>query len=772
MNTVSHILGFPRIGAHRELKKAVEAYWRGELSKADLEKTGRDIRETHWKIEAEAGLSFVTVGDFSWYDHVLDTSAMLGVVPERFGALNKTVDLDTIFCMARGQAPNTKETAASEMTKWFNTNYHYIVPEFSENQTFQLATDTLFKTIDEAQKLGHKVKPVILGPLSFLWLGKNKNPEFNPLSLLNNLLPIYNQIFSEFKKRNIAWVQVDEPILVLDLPEEWQNAFVTAYNQLNFQEVRSLLSTYFGSVKDNLHFIRQLPVQGLHIDLCSDQEQWKEVISVLPNDKIISLGVINGRNIWAADLSKALALLQDAKKELGERLWVGSSCSLLHVPVDLDEETELDQEIKNWLSFAKQKVHEIVLLANGLNQGEESIAASLAKNKEVISSRAHSARIHDKEVDERVKKVDEEFSQRKNPYAKRAVKQRELLKLPYLSTTTIGSFPQTQEIRKIRQDFKSKKIDHETYTQKIKEQIAYVIQKQESLGLDVLVHGEAERNDMVEYFGELLNGFAFTKNGWVQSYGSRCVKPPIIYGDVKRPHAMTVEWIRYAQSLTNRYVKGMLTGPVTILAWSFVRDDQSWADTALQIALALRDEVNDLEKAGIKIIQIDEPAFREALPLKKKDWQHYLDWAVLSFRMASSGVSDHIQIHTHMCYSEFNDVVDAIAALDADVITIESSRSHMELLEAFENFAYPNEIGPGVYDIHSPRIPSLEEVIARLEKALQYIPVARLWVNPDCGLKTRNWPEVEGALQTMVNAAKLLRKKYAKGPMHEVLSEH
>src|SRR3990167_542237 len=385
MNTVSHILGFPRIGAHRELKKAVEAYWRGELSKADLEKTGRDIRETHWKIEAEAGLSFVTVGDFSWYDHVLDTSAMLGVVPERFGALNKTVDLDTIFCMARGQAPNTKETAASEMTKWFNTNYHYIVPEFSENQTFQLPTDTLFKTIDEAQKLGHKVKPVILGPLSFLWLGKNKNPEFNPLSLLNNLLPIYNQIFSEFKKRNIAWVQVDEPILVLDLPEEWQNAFVTAYNQLNFHEVRCLLATYFGSVKDNLHVIRQLPVQGLHIDICSDEEQWKEVISVLPKDKMISLGVINGRNIWAADLSKALALLQDAKKELGERLWVGSSCSLLHVPVDLDEETELDQEIKNWLSFAKQKVHEIVLLANGLNQGEESIAASLAKNKEVIA---------------------------------------------------------------------------------------------------------------------------------------------------------------------------------------------------------------------------------------------------------------------------------------------------------------------------------------------------------------------------------------------------
>lgn len=759
--TKSHILGFPRIGVQRELKKAVESYWRGDINRTQLDQIGQQLRATNWKIQADAGLDYITVGDFSWYDHVLDTSAMLGVIPERFEHSDNVVDLNTIFCMARGQAPQVKEAAACAMKKWFNTNYHYIVPEFNQDQSFRLSTDTLFTHIDEAQKLGYQVKPVLLGPLSYLWLGKEQNNEFNKLQLLEKLIPIYNEIFSQLRKRNIEWVQIDEPILVLTLPKAWLEAYISCYQQLDFKNLRCLLATYFESVTDNLSIINQLNIHGLHIDLCSEQSQLAEVITNLPTDRVLSLGVINGRNIWRADLQKISSLLQETKKQLKERLWIASSCSLLHVPVDLEQEIYLDQEVKSWLAFAKQKVHEIALLTNGLKNGLESIQQALKDNQAAVLSRSSSKRIHDTNVQQRLKQLVKEYSQRKNAYSERAQKQRELLRLPMLPTTTIGSFPQTQEIRKIRQEFKQGKIDSNTYTQLIQEQIAQVVAKQESLDLDVLVHGEAERNDMVEYFGELLNGFAFTTNGWVQSYGSRCVKPPIIYGDISRSKPMTVEWARYAQSLTNRHVKGMLTGPVTILSWSFVRDDQPLSQTALQIALALRDEVIDLEAAGINIIQIDEPAFREALPLRKKDWQQYLDWAVLAFKIASSGVQDCTQIHTHMCYSEFNDVIEAIAALDADVITIESSRSQMELLKSFDHFSYPNEIGPGVYDIHSPRIPATEEMVSRLEKALQYIPIARLWVNPDCGLKTRNWPEVEQALSNMVSAAKLLRKHLA-----------
>jgi len=757
---LAHILGFPRIGPHRELKKAIEAYWRGEMTRAELERIGQELQQSNWKIQKDAGLDFVTVGDFSWYDHVLDTSAMLGVIPERFEHTDKNVDLNTIFCMARGQAPQVKEAAACEMTKWFNTNYHYIVPEFTEDQTFALSTDTLFNAIDQAHTLGYRVKPVLLGPLSFLWLGKTKNSEFNKLSLLDKLLPVYNEIFDKLRKRNIDWVQIDEPILVLDLPKEWQTAYVSAYQNLNFSNLHCLLTTYFGSVTDNLAIINKLPVHGLHVDVCSDPHQLTEIMKSFPKDKVLSLGVINGRNIWRADLQTILTELQNVKKTIADKLWIASSCSLLHVPVDLDQETQLDAELKSWLAFAKQKVQEVALLSQGLNQGENSISEALSKNQAAMKSRHSSKRIHDVAVGKRLEKIATDYSHRKNHYEKRAQKQRERLNLPALPTTTIGSFPQTQEIRKIRHDFKTGKIDNNTYLKLIKDQIANVIRKQEALGLDVLVHGESERNDMVEYFGELMNGFAFTQNAWVQSYGSRCVKPPIIFGDVSRPKPMTVEWSKYAQSLTTHHVKGMLTGPVTILSWSFVRDDQPVSTTALQIAFALRDEVEDLEKAGIGIIQIDEPAFREALPLRHKDWQQYLDWAVHSFRVASSVVQDQTQIHTHMCYSEFNDVIDSIAALDADVITIESSRSQMELLKAFEKFAYPNEIGPGVYDIHSPSIPTYEEMIMQLEKALQYIPISRLWVNPDCGLKTRNWPEVEQSLKNMVNAAKLLRKKY------------
>lgn len=755
----SHVLGLPRIGANREMKKAVENYWRKQISVTELQQIGQQIEDKNWQMQVNAGLDFVTVGDFSWYDHVLDHSALLGVIPERFREDQKKIDLNTLFCMARGQAPEVQETTACEMTKWFNTNYHYIVPEFTAHQHFQLNKDYLFTSIDRALAKGYRIKPVLLGPLSYLWLGKTKETEFDKLNLLENLLPIYNQIFTEFKARNIEWFQCDEPILVLDLPPHWQQAFLETYQQLNFNHSNCLLSTYFGSIHDQLPIIKQLPIQGLHIDCCTAPEQLTSCLEQISKDKILSVGFINGRNIWRADLNEILTIIRPIKDVYEDKLWISSSCSLLHSPVDLDNETKLDPEIKSWLAFAKQKLTEISLLSRALNSDESSIKDLLQENLNALQTRKTSQRIHNNLVQNRIQSVTQKLAQRNSEYSSRAKQQKSALQLPLLPTTTIGSFPQTADIRKIRQEYKSGKITPEIYQQKIKQQIADVIVQQEALDLDVLVHGEAERNDMVEYFGELLNGFAFTKNGWVQSYGSRCVKPPIIYGDVSRPQAMTVEWSAYSQTLSKRPVKGMLTGPVTILAWSFVRDDQSHQSTALQIALALRDEVIDLEKAGISIIQIDEPAFRETLPLRRKDWQNYLDWAVFSFRIASCGVKDSTQIHTHMCYSEFNDVISAIAALDADVITLESSRSKMELLAAFENFSYPNEIGPGIYDIHSPRIPSQDEMIKQLQQALRYIPIERLWVNPDCGLKTRNWPEVTAALRHMVGAAKLLREE-------------
>lgn len=767
----SHVLGLPRIGANREMKKAVESYWRKEISIEKLQQIGEQIEDKNWQMQVDAGLDFVTVGDFSWYDHVLDHSILLGVIPFRFQEENKKIDLNTLFCMARGQAPHVKETTACEMTKWFDTNYHYIVPEFNSTQDFQLCTDYLFASIDRALAKGYRVKPVLLGPLTYLWLGKTKEKQFNKLDLLEHLLPVYNQIFSEFHARKIEWVQLDEPILVLDLAEDWQQAYLKTYQQLNFNQVNCLLATYFGSISDHLSLIQQLPIAGLHIDCCTASLPLINDLEHFPKNKILSLGVINGRNIWRADLNKILTLLQPIKAVYGDNLWIASSCSLLHTPVDLDNETKLDPEIKTWLAFAKQKLSEISLLSRALNSNEQTIIDLLKENQSALQTRKTSQRIHNNLVQNRIQSVTQKLAQRNMDYVSRAKQQRAALRLPLLPTTTIGSFPQTSDIRKIRQEYKSGKMTYEIYRQKIKQQIADVIVQQEALDLDVLVHGEAERNDMVEYFGELLNGFAFTKNGWVQSYGSRCVKPPIIYGDVSRPQAMTVEWAAYSQSLTKRPVKGMLTGPVTILAWSFVRDDQSREATSLQIALALRDEVIGLEKAGIRIIQIDEPAFRETLPLRRKDWQKYLDWAVFSFRIASCAVQATTQIHTHMCYSEFNDVIKAIAALDADVITLESSRSKMELLQAFENFSYPNEIGPGVYDIHSPRIPTQTEMMQQLKLALQYIPIDRLWVNPDCGLKTRNWLEVTAALANMVTAAKSLRKETALVTSHSVSKE-
>ncbi len=751
----AHILGFPRIGANRQMKKAVEAYWQDEITLTDLEQVGKELRRENWRWQEEAGLKYITV-EFSWYDHVLDTAALLGVIPPRFQRVGKAVDINTIFGMARGKAPQMQDAPACEMTKWFNTNYHYIVPEFTAEQNFTISTHYLFDYIDEAQALGYQVKPVLLGPLSFLWLGKSKQTQFNKLNLLKKLIPAYQQILARFQQKNIQWLQMDEPILVLDLPPEWKQAFQQVYAQLDFGKTQCMLTTYFGDLEHNLDCLQNLPVAGIHVDCATQPERLLQLTHLIPKDKIISAGLINGRNIWKADLNKLTEILLKAKAILDDRLWIGSSCSLLHCPVSLERETF---ELKNWLSFSKEKMAEIALLNNILNNGIEKYASALAQNKAALQSRKNSEIVNDQEVQTRIAGLTPNYAVRKNPYAQRAVVQKEKLNLPILPTTTIGSFPQTSEIRGLRQNLKSGKISYSTYVEKIKQEIAFVIKKQEELGLDVLVHGESERNDMVEYFGEQFKGFEFTKNGWVQSYGSRCVKPPVIYGDVSRPKPMTVDWINYAQSLTSRPVKGMLTGPVTILAWSFVRDDQPLSTTALQIALALRDEVADLEKSGIKVIQIDEPAFREALPLRQKDWQTYLNWAVHCFRVSSSGVNDGTQIHTHMCYSEFNDIIQAIADLDADVITLENSRSDMELLKAFENFSYPNEIGPGVYDIHSPIVPSVENILTLLENAARFIPASRLWVNPDCGLKTRQWPEVELALSHLVNAAKLYRKK-------------
>ncbi len=758
---VAHSLGFPRIGANRELKKAVESYWQKAISKDDLVQEGKRLRRLHWELQAKAGMDLLPVNDFSFYDHVLDMSALLGVVPSRFGAVNGQVDLDTYFRMGRGRAPTGADTTACEMTKWFDTNYHYMVPEFAENQAFALKSNKLFDEVDEAVALGYQAKPVVLGPLSYLYLGKAIG-DFDKLKLLPGLVRAYGEILQRLAQKGIAWVQIDEPILVMDLPQSYKDGFASAYATLaGPASPKLLLTTYFGGVGDNLELVCKLPVQGLHVDGVRGKNELVQVAEHLPRDKVLSVGMVDGRNIWRCELEPAFSALAPLHARFGDNLWVSSSCSLLHSPVDLANEKNMDREIKPWLSFAAQKVLEIATLKKGLSLGAGAIAHELEESMRLMEAKASSPRIHNAEVKKRLSQVTDNSARRANAFAERRGRQHEKLRLPMFPTTTIGSFPQTKEIRQLRADLKSNKITQDTYEQQIRGQIALAVKKQEELGLDVLVHGEAERNDMVEYFGEQLNGFMFTQNGWVQSYGSRCVKPPVIYGDVSRPQAMTTEWSAYAQSLTQRPMKGMLTGPVTILCWSFVRDDQPRMETARQIALALRDEVVDLEKAGISVIQIDEPAFREGLPLRRAAWDDYLKDATHSFRLASCGVRDETQIHTHMCYAEFNDIIGSIADLDADVITMETSRSNMELLKAFETFAYPNEIGPGVYDIHSPRIPSSDEMVLLMQKAAERIAPDYLWVNPDCGLKTRGWPEVERALNNMVTAAKTLRQKYA-----------
>ena len=761
---LSHSLGFPRIGRDRELKKALEAYWQGELDEAGLRTVGQRLRSEHWQLQKEAGIELLPVGDFAWYDQVLTHSLTFGVIPERFRPAQGAPTLDTLFGMARGVSHHSCCGAghAQELTKWFDTNYHYLVPEFTAEQQFQLSWTQLFDEVDEAQALGHAVKPVLIGPLTYLWLGKAKGSEFDRLDLLERLLPVYGEILQRLAAQGVEWVQIDEPILALDLPQDWKNAFERAYNLLQREPGKKLIATYFGGLEDNLGLAANLPVDGLHIDLVRAPEQFPGILDRLPAYKVLSLGVVNGRNVWRSDLRQILLILQQAQQRLGERLWVAPSCSLLHSPVDLDREDKLDAELKSWLAFAVQKCEEVALLTTALNDPQNAqVQAALAASDAVQASRAQSPRIHKPAVQARLAAITASDSQRRSPFAQRIEQQRARLQLPAFPTTTIGSFSQTASIRLARQAFKAGKLSAADYTEAMYSEIRHAVEVQENLGLDVLVHGEAERNDMVEYFAEQLDGYAFTRFGWVQSYGSRCVKPAVIYGDLSRPKAMTVSWIGYAQSLSQKVMKGMLTGPVTMLMWSFARDDIPREQQARQLALAIRDEVLDLETAGIKIIQIDEAAFREGLPLRQAQWQGYLDWASQAFRLCAAGVRDETQIHTHMCYSEFNDVIESIAAMDADVITIETSRSDMELLDAFERFDYPSDIGPGVYDIHSPRVPDSAEMADLLRKAAQRIPVERLWVNPDCGLKTRAWPETEAALVNMVAAARQLRTELA-----------
>ncbi|MDR6525051.1 5-methyltetrahydropteroyltriglutamate--homocysteine methyltransferase [Chryseobacterium rhizosphaerae] len=764
----THILGYPRIGSKRELKKACEQYWSGKILLEELLTTGRNICNHNWNIQKEAGIDLIPCNDFSYYDQVLDMSLIVGAIPVRYHevALKKNnSELDLYFAMARGYQKDGLDITAMEMTKWFDTNYHYIVPEFYKNQQFKLTSDKIFNEFAGAKQAGINAKPVLIGLVSYLLLGKEKEEGFDKLDLAKNLLPVYTEIITKLQDQGAQWIQFDEPFLTLDITEKAKETYQYVYQELRkqFPKLKFIIATYFDGLKDNASLAVSLPADVLHIDLVRNPEQLEDILSAIPENLSLSLGVVDGRNIWKNNYEKSLTFIKKATEKLGtERIFVAPSCSLLHSPCDLNFETALQPEIKNWLSFAKQKVKEVVslkALASGTE--DESILSDFEDNKKAVASRKTSSLIHNDKVKQRVAAVTEEDAQRKNSFRIRKEKQQESLQLPLFPTTTIGSFPQTTEVRSWRAQFKKGDLSAEQYDALLKEETQRTIRWQEEIGIDVLVHGEFERNDMVEYFGEKLEGFIFTKNGWVQSYGSRCVKPPVIFGDISRPDPMTVYWSQYAQSQTNKWVKGMLTGPVTILQWSFVRDDQPRAKTCKQIALAIRDEVVDLEKAGIRIIQIDEPAIREGLPLRKAEWQNYLKWAVEAFRISASGVEDATQIHTHMCYSEFNDIIKNIADMDADVITIECSRSQMELLNAFADFKYPNEIGPGVYDIHSPRVPSKEEMIELLRKAQNVIPASQLWVNPDCGLKTRHWEETEKALIAMVAAAKEASAAYA-----------
>ncbi len=753
-------LGYPRIGPGRELKKALESFWGGRSDAAALDAASATLRRASWELQQAAGIDQIPSNDFSLYDHVLDTAAMLGAVPSRFGWNGSMVDRDTYFAMARGGP----DTPAMEMTKWFDTNYHYIVPEFEPGMILRLASSKAIDEYREAKALGIETRPKLLGPVSFLLLGKSRHAGIEPLDLLDQALPVYEQVLRQLAEAGATWVQVDEPMLVLDLSARARAAYAQAYARLSAAgpSLKLLLATYFGDPGDNLETALGLPVAGLHLDLTRASHTGRLVqrtLAAVPDARTLSLGLVDGRNVWRTDLDAALGTARAVLESVGpQRVMIGPSCSLLHTPVDLGLETELDEELHSWLAFARQKVDEIALLARALVD-EAAVAAELEARRAALASRRASSRVHDPAVAARMGSVDEAMQRRATAFAQRHAAQQARLRLPLLPTTTIGSFPQTGAVRKTRAAFKAGRLSAAEYDGFLESEIERVVRFQEEVGLDVLVHGEPERTDMVEYFGERLAGVAVTKHGWVQSYGSRCARPPIIYGDVSRPEPMTVRWARYAQSLTDRPVKGMLTGPITILQWSFVRDDQPRRDTAGQIALAIRDEVRDLEAAGIRVIQIDEPALREGLPLRRVEWDAYLEWAVASFRLAAAGVHDETQIHTHMCYAEFNDILEAIARMDADVISIEASRSQMELLEGFARFRYPNQIGPGVYDIHSPRVPSQKSVETLIDYALDVLAADQLWINPDCGLKTRNWDEVRPSLTHMVAAAERQRSR-------------
>ena len=769
-------LGFPRIGDMRQLKKAVESYWKGNMSADELMNVGKELRAHNWKLQKDSGLDHIPSNDFSFYDQILDMNATLGLVPERYNWDGTEVNLDTYFAMARGAQKDGIDVTAMEMTKWYDTNYHYIVPEFEEGLEPKLSFSKIFDHYQEAKDLGIETRPVIVGPATYLFLGKAQYDGFEHGDMIKKLIPVYNEILQKLADMGADWVQIDEPVFALDLCPIGRGVAQLAYNNgaNSLQKpdgLKLIVTSYFDTLRGNADLFFGLPVDALHIDLCRGPNQANtdyndaarmldKALDKIGDDKILSLGVIDGRNIWRNNISASMDLLEKAADRLGaERVMIAPSCSLLHTPVDLNSETAMDDELKSWMSFATQKVGEIAVLAKGLNEGRTSIEEQLAASDAVQTDRKDSSRIHNKAVEERVASITPEMKRRNSEFAQRDKVQREALGLPLYPTTSIGSFPQTPEIRKARAAHKKGTLGEAEYKEAMRGQIKSVVDFQHEVGIDVLVHGEPERNDMVEYFGEQLSGFAFSKFGWVQSYGSRCVKPPIIFGDVSRPNPMTVEWSKYAQGCTDKVMKGMLTGPVTILQWSFVRDDQPRSSTSRQIALAIRDEVADLEAAGIRMIQIDEAAFREGLPLRKDDWKAYLDRAVEDFHVTACCVGDETQIHTHMCYSEFNDIIDSIAAMDADVISIETSRSQMELLDAFVEYDYPNEIGPGVYDIHSPRVPDVQEMVDLLEKAKDVLDERQIWVNPDCGLKTRGWAEVKPALQHMVEAAQIMRKK-------------
>ncbi|ABE64389.1 methionine synthase (B12-independent) [Nitrobacter hamburgensis X14] len=768
-------LGTPRIGPRRELKTALESYWSGKSSESALLEAAAGLRAANWARQKSLGVTVIPSNDFTLYDHVLDTSVMVGAIPEVYGWKSGPVPLATYFAMARGAQGEDSDPScahghhggdhahgapAQEMTKWFDTNYHYMVPEFSKGQRFQLSSLKAVDEYREAKALGYQTRPVLLGSVTYLKLGKSKDTSFDSLSLLPDLLPVYIDMLRRLAAEGADWVQIDEPCLVLDLDDATRDALCKTYEQLAqaLPNLKIMLTTYFGGVSDNLDTALSLPVPGLHIDLVRAPEQLETVAAKASRGLVLSLGVIDGRNIWRANLPALLDRLEPVVARRGaDRVQIAPSCSLLHVPIDVSLETGLDAELKSWLAFSVQKMGELATLGEALAKGRASVGDALEASANAAAARKTSPKVHDARVAARTAAITPDMTRRKSAFAGRAKLQHERFGLPSFPTTTIGSFPQTAEVRKARSAHAKGMMSDADYEKFLQEETARTIRWQEDIGLDVLVHGEFERNDMVQYFGEQLSGFAFTRYGWVQSYGSRCVRPPILFGDVSRPEPMTVGWWKYAQSLTAKPMKGMLTGPVTILNWSFVRDDVPRSLACRQIALAIRDEVAGLETAGASMIQIDEAALREGLPLRRSEWKTYLDWAVECFRLCASGVADATQIHTHMCYSEFNDIIDAIAAMDADVISIETSRSKMELLDAFKDYKYPNEIGPGVYDIHSPRVPAVDEMTGLLKLARQRLSDGQLWINPDCGLKTRKWEEVRPALVNMVEAARLMR---------------